>query len=559
MMDQQGRRLLRGNKPVRLLLAACLVVTVASCMDTDGDLAMGEGELVTYSGAVKTNQCPDGPTVYGIDVSKWQGNIGWAAVKTSGVKYAFIRVSDGTGYIDEKFEQNWAGAKAQGIPHGVYQFFRSNQNPITQANILIDKLNANGPGTLPPVIDVETTDGQTPATMITKIGQWINHVEAATGQTPIIYTGSYFWEANVNSSAFTSNPLWTPHWGATCPTMAGQWDDWLFWQYSDSGSVSGISGGVDQNNFNGNLAALNALTSDPECANPNYSACSGNAVATCDNAGKVQTSGCGLGASCSTQGGMAHCVDDLCTTNLGGAETGKYCVNDNTLVSCAQGALTQTNCSNNGKKCSDAGATARCIDAECWDNLGGQAAGTFCVDGQTLGSCTNGTYTQSNCQADYSCTFAGGPGCTLDPVEPEPDTFEPDTFEPDTFEPDTFEQDTLPEPDAVAVDTGEPSVDTSATSDTLTTSDTTAGVDTAGPVDTSSPDDTGGTDAAPSPFATAGPANRDSESFIYERGGGCAASPATSLPALVLWTSLTAVAVAWRRRRLRQRANGGSY
>jgi|GEM_PF-725580 len=207
---------------------------------------------------VTTGVCPSGSTTFGIDVSKWQGTINWASVKNAGVKFAIIRVSDGTNYPDGKFASNWAGAKNQGILRGAYQFFRPGQDPIAQANLLINTLNAQGKGELPPVLDVEVTDGQSAATIASKVGQWLNRVKSQLGVTPMIYTGSYFWEGNVNSAAYSSYPLWIAHWTSGCPSIPHQWSGWKFHQYSDSGSVSGISGAVDLNRFNGSLAQLQA-------------------------------------------------------------------------------------------------------------------------------------------------------------------------------------------------------------------------------------------------------------------------------------------------------------
>src|SRR5258708_13402384 len=79
-------------------------------------------------------------------------------------------------------------------------------------------------------------------------------VAAQTRRTPIIYTsaGTY----PVTSAAFASYPLWVANYGATCPSMPVGWSQWEFWQTSSTGSVSGITGGVDLDEFNGTLSDL---------------------------------------------------------------------------------------------------------------------------------------------------------------------------------------------------------------------------------------------------------------------------------------------------------------
>jgi GH25 family lysozyme M1 (1,4-beta-N-acetylmuramidase) len=246
------------------LLAAALA---AGCSPGDHGAPMGS-TLAPMAGGpdAKETTCPDGDTVFGIDVSYYQGTIDWDAVAADGVEFAFIRVSDGLGYPDSQFANNWQGAQAAGLLRGVYQFFREDEDPVDQAAYLLAQMGDLGDGDLPPVIDVESTDGAGPGEIVANVQEWIDHVEAATGRTPIVYTGKYFWQDNVGSTAFAGYPLWAAHYGVTCPDIADQWDDWTFWQYSSSGAVDGIAGDVDTNWFNGSWADLLALAeSTIEC------------------------------------------------------------------------------------------------------------------------------------------------------------------------------------------------------------------------------------------------------------------------------------------------------
>ena len=59
--------------------------------------------------------------------------------------------------------------------------------------------------------------------------------------TPIIYSDVSFIEENL-ASGFSSYPLWIAEYSSTPPTAPGDWDEWLFWQYSQSGSVDGVDG-----------------------------------------------------------------------------------------------------------------------------------------------------------------------------------------------------------------------------------------------------------------------------------------------------------------------------
>ncbi len=246
------------------LLTALLVATTVPPDAQMGDGLRDQPRSTSTLGADLSPAliCPDGPTLYGIDVSKWQGSINWAAVAADGVKFAFIRASDGTGYIDEYFHQNWEQAKQNGITVGAYQFFRPNQNPTAQAELLLEMMGTLGPEDLPPVIDVEATGGLGPGAIASAISEWLSVVEPAVGAKPFVYTSPGWWNGNVNSPDFGDLPLWVAHWGTNCPSMPNGWSDFVFHQTSDSGSVGGLSP-VDENVFNGDAAALDNWTLAP--------------------------------------------------------------------------------------------------------------------------------------------------------------------------------------------------------------------------------------------------------------------------------------------------------
>jgi GH25 family lysozyme M1 (1,4-beta-N-acetylmuramidase) len=236
--------------------------------DDDGaDAKSGDGLSADDKGSgdegdnLRARVCAQGATTRGIDVSYYQGNINWTSVKNSGVAFAFIRVSDGTGFRDPKFQTYWAGAKSAGIIRGAYQFFRPAQDVAAQADLLIDALGGvYTPGDLPPVIDVEADGGLAPATVAARVRTWVDRVKARLGVDPIVYTGKYFWRDEVGGpTSFAGNPLWIAQYTSLCPDLPAPWAKWTFWQHSDRGSVPGISGNVDVNKFNGSMADLTAF------------------------------------------------------------------------------------------------------------------------------------------------------------------------------------------------------------------------------------------------------------------------------------------------------------
>jgi lysozyme len=260
----------------RPLLICVLFASACTVGEAEEDAVTGDGltdELHVddtgvspdaSTGIIEARVCAAGTTVKGIDVSKWESSINWTSVKNGGYAFAFIRVSDGTTSPDAKFAGYWAGAKAAGVIRGAYQFFRPSQNVTTQANMMINAIGTYRPGDLPPVIDVEATGSLSPATVASKVRQWVDKVYAAVGVRPIVYTGKYFWRDQVGGpSSFAPNPLWIAQYTTLCPDLPSPWTKWTFWQYTDTGSVPGISGHVDTNRFNGSLADLRAFAHTP--------------------------------------------------------------------------------------------------------------------------------------------------------------------------------------------------------------------------------------------------------------------------------------------------------
>ena len=139
--------------------------------------------------------------IHGIDVSKFQGDIDWSQVAGSGVQFAWIKASEGGDRADDRFEANWQGAKAAGVPHGAYHFVYWCRPPMEEmANF---EQNAPvEPDALPPVLDVEATPTSktchrhlTEAGAIHDMQIMLDEMERHYGKRPVIYTTVDFYQA----------------------------------------------------------------------------------------------------------------------------------------------------------------------------------------------------------------------------------------------------------------------------------------------------------------------------------------------------------------------------
>ncbi|MFO7143171.1 hydrolase [Arthrospira sp. PCC 8006] len=187
-------------------------------------------------------------SIRGIDVSDYQPNVDWKAVANSGMAFAVIKSTEGATFVADVFAPYWKATKANGLIRGAYHFFRPASNIQGQIDNFL-RIVTLEPGDLPPVLDIETTDGLDSKTVCDRAAVWLEAIEAATGYQPIIYTYPGFWQ-QLNTDRFSEYPLWIAHYTqAEKPAIPGKWKTWVFWQYTDRGQVDGIRGGVDVNIF----------------------------------------------------------------------------------------------------------------------------------------------------------------------------------------------------------------------------------------------------------------------------------------------------------------------
>jgi GH25 family lysozyme M1 (1,4-beta-N-acetylmuramidase) len=207
-------------------------------------------------------------TVPGIDVSYWNAGIDWPKVRAAGQRFVFAKATEGDFYADPTFDDNWRGAKTAGLLRGAYHFFRCNIDGKRQANKFIDYVKSmNDNGELPPVLDLETNDGQTKEKVISRVKAWMDTVEDAFNKKPILYSRAYFLQ-DYFSEPGGGPPAWAkehPLWLAQYPDVYGEgsqpylprgWFKWNFWQYTQTGRVNGINAKVDLDVFNGTLQEL---------------------------------------------------------------------------------------------------------------------------------------------------------------------------------------------------------------------------------------------------------------------------------------------------------------
>ncbi|THK36542.1 glycosyl hydrolase [Ensifer sp. MPMI2T] len=192
--------------------------------------------------------------VHGVDVSRWQGEINWAKLRTQGANFAYIKATDGGDHLDPMFKKNWRRAKEAGLKRGAYHFFYWCRTAGEQADWFIRNVPREA-GALPPVIDVEwngeSSCKRRPSRerVLEKMQVFMDKLERHYGQRPIIYTAPDFYRDNLKG-AFPNHPFWLRS-VAAHPSKVYPGRKWLFWQYSGSGLSHGVDGRIDLNVFHG--------------------------------------------------------------------------------------------------------------------------------------------------------------------------------------------------------------------------------------------------------------------------------------------------------------------
>jgi lysozyme len=241
--ERFGVQLFRWRLP-GALIGAALALVLASC---------SSDELYRLS-----DPTPSSYPIHGVDVSYYQGVIDWPQVRANGTTFAYIKATEGGDVADQRFGENWEGARQAGLERGAYHFYyfcRPVEEQIAwfEAHVPVD------PDALPPALDMEwnphskTCRVHPPRDKIlADMQRFLDELERHYGKRPVIYSSIDF-HRDVLEGAFDDYPFWVRS-VKTFPAKRYGERRWHFWQYVEKGSLPGISGYVDKNAFAGTHA-----------------------------------------------------------------------------------------------------------------------------------------------------------------------------------------------------------------------------------------------------------------------------------------------------------------
>ena len=185
--------------------------------------------------------------IKGIDVSKHQGTIDWKKVKNDGIEFAIIRIGYGGSVPvkDEKFEENYKNAKANGIDVGVYIYsYADSESDVKKEYEAVINWLSSRVLDLPVYFDVEDKKMSVLSKKVLSnyIKTFCEKIENA-GYWAGIYANKNWLETKLDMNYLKDYTVWLAQW-TTNPTYQGSY---AMWQYTSNGSVDGIGGRVDMN------------------------------------------------------------------------------------------------------------------------------------------------------------------------------------------------------------------------------------------------------------------------------------------------------------------------
>jgi GH25 family lysozyme M1 (1,4-beta-N-acetylmuramidase) len=218
------------------------------------DLDSEDKDDTQYKSLLDLEENKNSAIQLGIDVSKWNGDIDWDVVKAEGVDFAIIRCGyrgSSSGWLieDPYFYKNLQGAKKAGVKVGIY-FFTQATNAVeaveeaSAALALIGDIDID----YPIFIDTEGAGGNGRAdnldvdTRTTVVNAFCKTIQDS-GLEAGIYASRNWYLNNLNTDELGGYNIWLAEYRQT-PLYEGKYD---MWQYTSSGSVSGIEGRVDLN------------------------------------------------------------------------------------------------------------------------------------------------------------------------------------------------------------------------------------------------------------------------------------------------------------------------
>ncbi len=206
----------------------------------------------------------------GIDISHWETVTDWPAVKGGGIRFVYLKATQGEKSVDRCFHKYRLACQTAGLAWGAYHFYDYRCPAVTQAEHFITTVGrtpSETHGMLPPAVDLEpftvwqggerkTAGLPERLPLLDGLKTLLDALKASFGRT-LLYTNPAMLKRLAPLPAWLSEtPLWIAHYTPARQPRITPFKNWLFWQYTDAGRIPGIFDAVDRDRFNGDEVDL---------------------------------------------------------------------------------------------------------------------------------------------------------------------------------------------------------------------------------------------------------------------------------------------------------------
>jgi GH25 family lysozyme M1 (1,4-beta-N-acetylmuramidase) len=234
------------------------------------------GSAVKGNPEVKVFNAPDTYQIIGMDVSRWSGTVDWKKAKSKGIRFAYIKATEGKTLTDKLFTDNWNASGSAGIVRGAYHVFNFCRGAPDQFGNIIKNV-PRASENLPVAIDLGWYDDgpisknqkkckDIPAIQ-KNLKELLSMLTRYYGKLPVIFAHEKG-ISQILSDKFDDYPLWLQNWtkdGSPSdmgPSLSGR-NPWSLWQFSGNTPFGG-STNVDLNAFFGTVEEFEAFRESKE-------------------------------------------------------------------------------------------------------------------------------------------------------------------------------------------------------------------------------------------------------------------------------------------------------
>ena len=187
--------------------------------------------------------------IHGIDMSHYQGNVFWENIgDNTSMAYVYLKATEGGDRVDQKFEQNIVMAHVYGLKVGSYHFYRPKTEQRKQLENFVSQCIPEEQDLIP-MIDIETTNGLPTDEFCDSLFSFLEMVEEAYHQKPLLYTFRNFYNRHLLGK-LDGYKLMIAMYTPEEPVLDDE-RDITMWQYTGKGRLTGVNGFVDKSRFMG--------------------------------------------------------------------------------------------------------------------------------------------------------------------------------------------------------------------------------------------------------------------------------------------------------------------